>query len=136
MAALDFTAQVGTLSETVTVTPGAVDTPFSPRYMPQPPKCGTTELGGNLKPPGKLKHVTPRYKNEWSNAGLTGKVLLQAVIGKDGKIRDVAVVSPVHADLEEEAVNAVSQWEFSPTWLNCEAIDVRMFVTVVFSPAQ
>ena len=135
MPPLDFTAQVATLSETVTVTPGFVDKPYSPRYTPQAPACGTTEVGGNLKPPAKLKHVTPRYKTEWSNAGLTGKVLLQALIGKDGKIRDVAVVSPVNADLEEEAVNAVSQWEFSPTWLNCEAIEVRMFVTVAFSPA-
>ena len=131
---LDFTVQVGTLSETVTVTPGAVDKPYAPRYVPAPPKCGTTELGGNLKPPAKLKNVTPRYKTEWSNAGLTGRVLLQAVIGKDGKIRDVSVVSPVNADLEEEAINAVSQWEFSPTWLNCEAIDVRIFVTVAFNP--
>ena len=28
---------------------------------------------------------------------------------------------------------AVSQWEFSPTWLNCEAVEVRMFVTVSFT---
>ena len=130
---LDFIAQVATLSETVTVTPGSVDKPYSPRYVPGTPTCGSTELGGNLKPPAKLKHVTPRYKTEWSNAGLSGSVLLQALIGKDGKIRDVAVVSPLNADLEEEAVAAVSQWEFSPTWLNCEAIEVRMFVTVRFT---
>jgi hypothetical protein len=29
-------------------------------------------------------------------------------------------------------VGAVSQWEFSPTWLNCEAIEVQMFVTASF----
>jgi predicted FMN-binding regulatory protein PaiB len=33
----------------------------------------------------------------------------------------------------EEALGAVSQWEFSPTWLNCEPVEVRMFVTVVFT---
>ena len=131
MQPLDFTVPVAALSETVTVTPGFIDKPYSPSYTPTTPRCGSTEVGGNLKPPAKLKHVTPRYKAEW-NTGLTGKVLLQAVIGTDGKIRDVAVVSPVNADLEDEAVAAVSQWEFSPTWLNCEAIDVRMFVTVVF----
>jgi TonB family protein len=137
MPPLDFTVQVGTLSETVTVRPGDVPrSSTSARPAPAMPKCGTTEVGGNLKPPLKLKDVAPRYKPEWSNAGLTGKVLLQAVIGRDGKVRDVAVVSPVNAELEEEAINAVSQWEFSPTWLNCEAIDVRMFVTVGFNPAQ
>jgi hypothetical protein len=39
----------------------------------------------------------------------------------------------VNADLEDEAIAAVSQWEFSPTWLNCHAIEVRMFVTVAFT---
>ena len=39
------------------------------------------------------------------------------------------MVSPVNADLEDEAIAAVSQWEFSPTYLNCEPIEVRMFVT-------
>ena len=43
------------------------------------------------------------------------------------------VVSPVNAELEEEAIGAVSQWEFTPTWLNCEPVEVRMFVTVSFT---
>jgi TonB family protein len=129
---IEMTVQVGTLSETVTVKSGDVSTPYVPRYVPTRPACGSTQLGGNLKPPMKLKDVRPRYKAEWSAAALTGNVLLQVVIGKDGKIRDLEVVSPANADLEEEAIAAVSQWEFSPTWLNCEPIEVRMFVTVSF----
>jgi len=35
-------------------------------------------------------------------------------------------------ELEDEAIAAVSQWEFSPTYLNCEPIEVRMYVTVSF----
>lgn len=139
MAPLEMTVQVGTLKETVTVKAGDVTTPFVPRYVPA--ACGanarggnSTDVGGNLRPPSKLKHVVPRYKSEWASAGLTGNVLLQAVIGSDGKVRDIEVVSPVNAELEEEAVNAVSQWEFSSTCLNGEAIDVRIFVTVAFSP--
>jgi protein TonB len=135
MAPLNITVQVGTLRETVTVrgpgdnaVPGVVTA-----VMPRKPACGTTELGGNIHPPRKIKDVRPRYKSEWNSAGLTGDVLLQAVIGVDGRVRNVEVVSPVNADLEDEAVVAVSQWEFSPTWLNCEAIEVRMFVTVRFT---
>jgi TonB family protein len=140
MPPLEMTVQVGTLKETVTVKNGDVHPPFVPRYVPAKPACGvpagasSTDVGGNIKPPSKLKHVVPRYKNEWASAGLTGNVLLQAVIGRDGKMRDIEVVSPVNAELEEEAVNAVSQWEFSPTCLNGEVIDVRMFVTVAFAP--
>lgn len=137
---IEMTVQVGTLKETVTVKSGDVNTPFVPRYVPAKPACGvpagssSTDVGGNLRPPFKLKHVVPRYKSEWASAGLSGNVLLQAVVGSDGKVRDIEVVSPVNPELEEEAVNAVSQWEFSSTCLNGEAIDVRIFVTVAFAP--
>jgi len=47
-------------------------------------------------------------------------------------VRGAEVVSSANADLEEEAIAAVSQWEFSPTYLNCAPIEVRMFVTVSF----
>ena len=139
MPPIEMTVQVGTLKETVTVKSGEVPSPFVPRYTTRP-ACATnaaggspTDVGGNLRPPFKLKHVVPRYKSEWASAGLAGNVLLQAVIGSDGKVRDIEVVSPVNAELEEEAVNAVSQWEFSSTCLNGEAIDVRIFVTVAFA---
>ena len=137
MPPLDMTLQVGTLSETVTVVAGpnalasaSAAAPAKP--MPPAPACGSTNLGGNLKPPMKLKTVHPRYKPEWLSAGLAGNVLLQATIGVDGKVRNVEQVSGVSLDLSEEAVRAVSQWEFSPTYLNCGAIEVRMFVTVAF----
>jgi TonB family protein len=133
MAPLNVTLPVGTLRETVTVTSGKVFPPEPARPMPSAPPCGSTEVGGNLKPPMKLRHVSPRYRPEWSANNMEGDVLLQAVIGVDGKMRGVEAVSPpVHTDLEDEAIRAVSQWEFSPTYLNCAAVEVRMFVTVSF----
>lgn len=136
MAPLNVTMQVGTLKETVTVrsdgsNAGPVTTAAA-LPMPSPPPCGSTEVGGNLKPPRKLRDVRPVYKPELAANNVEGEVLLQAVIGVDGKVRGVEVVSAVNPDLEESAINAVSQWEFSPTYLNCEAIEVRMFVTVSF----
>jgi TonB family protein len=135
----EVTLQVGTLTERVTVranvgTDSATRTvqAAKPGYDKKPP-CGNTNVGGNLKPPMKLKDVRPRYRQAWIDSNTEGSVLLQAIIGVDGRVRSVEVVSPVNADLEEEAIGAVSQWEFSPTWLNCEAIEVRMFVTVAFA---
>lgn len=130
--------QVGTLRETVTVVGGpgpdsatrtVVTAP--PRSSPAPP-CGNTVVGGNIKAPMKLKDVRPRFRQAWVDANQEGSVLLQAVIGTDGRVKSVEVVSPVQPEMEEEAIAAVSQWEFSPTYLNCQAIDVRMFVTVAF----
>jgi TonB family protein len=136
MAPLNVTLQVGTLRETITVRSdgSAPQTPTTTTAvkMPVAPKCGTTELGGNLKPPMKLKDVRPVYKSELAANNIEGDVLLQAVIGVDGRVRGVEVVSAANLDLEEAAIRAVSQWEFSPTYLNCQAIEVRMFVTASF----
>ena len=96
------------------------------------PACGTTTVGGNIKPPRKVKDVRPRYRQAWADANQEGTVLLQALIGTDGLVKNVEVVSPMQADMEEEAIAAVTQWEFTPTYLNCQAIEVRMFVTVAF----
>jgi outer membrane biosynthesis protein TonB len=57
---------------------------------------------------------------------------MHARIGADGKVKSVDVISPVNADLEDEAIAAVSEWQFTPTYLNCEPIEVQMFVTVQF----
>jgi TonB family protein len=138
MPALDITLPVGTLRETITIRGRVGETDSSSRgttsARPQPPKpeCGATEVGGNIKPPMKLKDVRPRYRQAVIDANVQGSVLLQAVIDVTGRVRNIEVVSPVNADLEEATIDAVSQWEFSPTWLNCEAIEVRMFVTASF----
>lgn len=142
-APLDVTLQVGTLRETITVSgagtassePQAIS-PARIKSAMAAPRCGSTELGGNLKPPMKVKDVRPRYPQAMIDGRVEGNILLQALLGVDGKVRNVEVVSPVSADLEEEAIRAVSQWEFSPTWLNCQAIEVRMFVTVSFKGDQ
>ena len=129
--------RVGTLTETVTVV-GGKEGDDGPRTDTRASEqsasvCTPQETGGHLIPPRKIRQVNPRYRQSWVDAGLEGRILLQARIGVDGRIREVEVVSPVHADLEEEAVGAVSQWEFTPTRLNCKPVEVRMFVTVVFT---
>ena len=59
--------------------------------------------------------------------------MLEAVIGTDGRTQDVQVVKSPDPDLANAAVEAVRQWQFSATLLNCTPIDVRMQVTVNFS---
>ena len=80
----------------------------------------------------KVRDVRPRYRKEWVDAKIEGLILMQAKIGTDGAVKSVDVISPVNADLEDEAIAAVSQWRFSPTYLNCEPIEVQMYVTIQF----
>jgi TonB family protein len=137
MSPMPLELQVGTLQETIT-TRGGKDSKDGPRTeeRKQPyarAACTPQDTGGHIVPPQKIRDVRPRYKQAWAEANLEGLILLQAVIGVDGRVRELEVVSPVHPELEDEALEAVSQWEFTPTWLNCQAIEVRMFVTVSFS---
>jgi len=135
---ISLKAQVGTLQETVSVVGGGKT---GPRYVEEskvaltPPTCSAT-AAGQLTPPMKVRDVRPRYKQEWLSQRLEGNILLEARIGADGSVRGVSVISPVNAELEDEAIAAVSDWRFSPTYLNCEPVEVQMFVTVSFKAEQ
>jgi hypothetical protein len=47
-------------------------------------------------------------------------------------VRDARVVGAVHPDLSRAALDAVRQWEFDWTLLNCVPVEVSMTVTVNF----
>jgi hypothetical protein len=132
--------KVGTLQETITVTGGGGSGSAARRTQSaatwKRPSCTPSETGGQIIPPMKTRDVRPIYKQEWFDAKLEGEILMQATIGKDGKVKTVDVMAPVNADLEDSAINAVTQWEFTPTYLNCEPVEVQMFVTVRFKADQ
>ena len=56
------------------------------------------------------------------DAGLEGVVKLDVLIGTDGHVASVRVLSSqVHPDFAASAAAAVRQWEFTPTLLNGRA---------------
>jgi TonB family protein len=89
-------------------------------------------MGGNLRQPTKLVDVKPRYPAELAEAGIGGVFVFAARIGTDGTISDLQTTSGSNPDLELAAANAIRQWEFTPTLLNCVAIEVPMTVRVSF----
>jgi protein TonB len=142
----DLKLEVGSLREIINVRASATS-PGSPnsttagtrRATPRPAaKCTPvtgqdgTPLGGNIRPPIKLYDVRPYYPASALSAGASGAVVLDARIGSDGNVEDVRTVSAPHPDLAASAIDAVRQWQFSPTVLNCAAIPVNMGVTVNF----
>lgn len=89
-------------------------------------------VGGKIVPPKKLVHVTPVFPEGVRTTTTRGSVTMTAVIGTDGLVRDVQDVQGPHPDLEAAAADAVRQWQFSTTFLNCEPIEVQMVVTTSF----
>jgi TonB family protein len=103
------------------------------KTAPQPQtECRPAAGGGHIRPPRKVKDVRPAYPQALREAGVGGKVELRATVGSDGSVRDVQVIQSVHPELDAAAVDAVRQWKFDETLLNCAPVDVVMNVTVNF----
>ena len=60
-----------------------------------------------------------------------GSVVLQALVGRDGLIQDLRVLSGP-AILSSAAQEAVKQWRYKPYFLNGEPVEVETQVTVKF----
>ena len=94
--------------------------------------CKPSSIGGNVRAPHKIKDVKPIYPMSLRASQTGGKVLLKATIDVDGTVRDVQVVKSAHADLDNAAIEAVRQWQFDGTLLNCVPVEVSMNVAVDF----
>jgi TonB family protein len=67
-------------------------------------------------------------------AGREGVVPLEAIIGTDGTVHSVRVLSAsIHPDFAVAAAAAVRQWQFAPTLLNRVPVEVSMTVNIKFS---
>jgi protein TonB len=79
--------------------------------------------------------VRPVYPAIARSAKVQGVVILEVVIGPDGHVRDARVIRSIPL-LDQAALDAVKQWEYTSTLLNGVAVPVVMAVTVNFSLAQ
>jgi TonB family protein len=127
----NVTMQVGALEETVRVT---AKRPARPAQASSATSVGPVRVGGNIMQPRKLKHANPVYPAAMRDAGLDGLVPMEALIGADGMVASVRVLSAqVHPEFARAAESAVRQWVFSPTLLNGVPVEVQMTVSVRFS---
>jgi protein TonB len=91
-------------------------------------------VGGNIRQPTQLRRVNPIYPAEAQAARVQGVVILEAVIGVDGRVEDARVLRSIPL-LDQAAIDAVQQWEYTPTLLNGAPVPVIMTVTVQFTLA-
>jgi TonB family protein len=129
-----ITLQVGVLRESITVSSKRTAPPAAAAQSSKPQPI---RVGGNIRVPRKLVDVRPIYPSSMRDAGREGSVPLEAIIGQDGNVLSVRVVSAeVHPDFAIAAVDAVRQWKFSPTLLNGAPVEVVMSVKIDFKLDQ
>src|SRR5262245_30883890 len=89
-------------------------------------------VGGNVRPPIRIKEVPPVYPAIAKSAQVQGDVVIEATIDETGKVADARVVKSVPL-LDQAAIDAVRQWEYQPSLLNGVPTPVVMTVTVKFT---
>jgi hypothetical protein len=138
----DVALQIGDLHETIRIVashpPGASAAP-APRPQPRTTPsqsgidaCTPSVVGGVISPPMKLADVKPVYPPKQQAAGIGAQVEIDARIGIDGWPKDFRLTAPVDADFANAVVDAVRQWQFSQTKLDCVPVEVTMHVSATF----
>ena len=82
--------------------------------------------------PEAITKVPPEYPDLARSANVDGTVLVQALVGKDGHVKDAKVVKSV-AMLDDAAIKAVRQWVFKPALSNNKPVAVWVAVPVRFT---
>jgi protein TonB len=107
--------------------------PAPPPPPPPPPPTSRTpvRIGGQITAPALVHRVEPTYPGIAVAAKLSGMVILEAVVDTEGCVESVKVLRPVNAVLDRAAVEALTQWQYSPLVLN--GVPTSFVLTVTFN---
>jgi TonB family protein len=126
--------QIGEMQETISIRSTRA---ASGAQQPASGPVAPVRVGGSVRVPHKIVDVAPVYPATMRAAGLTGVVPIEAIIGRDGSVSSVRVLSAqVHPDLAISAADAVRKWRYSPTLLNGVPVEVVMTVTIRFELSE
>ncbi|MBY0497657.1 MAG: energy transducer TonB [Cyanobacteria bacterium] len=114
---------------------GGVDNGLPPPpavVTPPPVSQGPIRVGHMIRTPTKTKSVQPVYPRMAQEARIEGIVIIEATISEAGQVMNAKLLRSVPL-LDQAAIDAVRQWEFTPSLLNGVPVPVIMTVTVTFT---
>jgi protein TonB len=114
--------------------PTAAPPPPPPKVeeKPKPKPVQRIRVGGNVQAARLVNQPRPVYPPLARQARIQGTVRFNAIIGKDGRIENLTLVSG-HPLLVPAATEAVKQWVYKPTLLNGEPVEVVTQIDVNFT---
>ncbi len=123
------TLQIGRMMQRMTVTGHRLAAP--PPIKRKARKPARICVGGGQN--SRLIHsVVPVYPPSEERKGVTGTVVLQVIIGANGRIVALSPQSGPDPALIQSAANAIRQWRYTPTYLDCRPIDFPVTVKIIF----
>ena len=121
--------------EIATSTPGMAEAGEGQQIVVAPSEDDLPRFGDYVyveELPEAVTRIAPIYPDLAREAGVDGTVMVQALVGKDGKVKDVRVVKSIPM-LDDAAKSAVRQWVFKPALSNNKPVAVWVGVPVKFS---
>lgn len=116
--------------------PGVVGGDFDPNAIapppPPPPPQVPIRVGDKIRPPLKTRDVQPVYPPMAIAAHIQGVVIIEATISPEGRIVNARLLRSLPM-LDQAALDAVRQWEFTPSLFNGVPVPVIMTITVQFT---
>ena len=103
-----------------------------PKRVRIEPGNGKSRVASDKMAQRNINKVAPIYPLSAKESHTQGTVFLAAIIGKDGAVRQLEVISAPSDDLADAAMQAVNQWRYSPYLVNGEPTEVDTTVTVHF----
>lgn len=105
-------------------TSGLPPAPAAPREIPH--------VGGFIKEPRLAQSRAPQYPPTAQAAGVSGKVVIEAHVGADGRVRECHVVES-HRLFDDAALESVRSRRYEPLLLNGVPSDFLVTITIVFN---
>jgi len=97
------------------------------------PSEGPLRVGGDVKAPVAISRAKPEYTDPARKGHITGVVVVEAIVNKQGEVEQVKVLKGLPLGLSEQAVEAVKKWRFHPGTLNGQPVEVIFDLTVNFT---
>jgi TonB family protein len=133
--------EIGQLAESIVVT--ASGTPHAASAVAAAPPQ-RIRVGGNIQAAKLINKTPPVYPESLRQQGVEGTVLIQAIVGKSGNVMSAQAVGSQRAgaggaptveqssEFSDAALNAVRTWQYEPTLLNGEPVEVLTTIAISF----
>jgi protein TonB len=109
-----------------------IDSRSQPRRPDDPPREKRRVHLTQIDPALLVRRVEPLFPPLARQLRQSGKVELRAVVGIDGSIQELQVVSG-HPLFVTSALEAVKQWRYRPTYLNGQPVEIDTYITVIYT---
>jgi periplasmic protein TonB len=94
---------------------------------------GIFHVGEGVSAPRALYTPEPEFSEEARKAKYQGVVVLNIIVGTDGRVHNPRVVRSLGMGLDEKAIEGVKTWKFDPSKKDGRAVAVEMNIEVAFN---